>query len=70
LSTDGIDGPNNAAGAIVDGKTVERALRLGLSREDYLAENDSYGFFFKLGDLIVTRLTGTNVNDISVIVIL
>ena len=70
LSTDGVDGPTNAAGAVVDGKTVERALRLGLNPEDYLAENDSHGFFSKSGDLIVTGPTGTNVNDISVIVIL
>jgi len=70
LCTDGVDGPTDAAGAIVDGKTVERAMRLGLNPEEYLAENDSYGFFSKLGDLIVTGPTGTNVNDISVIVIL
>jgi glycerate 2-kinase len=70
LSTDGIDGPTDAAGAIVDGKTVKRAMRLKLNPEDYLAENDSYSFFSKLGDLIVTGSTGTNVNDISVIVIL
>lgn len=70
LSTDGIDGPTDAAGAIVDGKTVERAMRLKLNPEDYLAENDAYSFFSKLGDLIVTGSTGTNVNDISVIVIL
>ena len=69
LSTDGIDG-TDAAGAIVDGKTIERAKLLGLNPEEYLAENNSYGFFSKLGDLIVTGQTGTNVNDISVIVIL
>jgi glycerate-2-kinase len=70
LSTDGVDGPTDAAGAIVDGKTIERAMRLGLNPEEYLADNDSYGFFSKLGDLIVTGQTGTNVNDITVIVIL
>jgi glycerate 2-kinase len=70
LSTDGIDGPTNAAGAIVDGKTVERSMRLGLNLEDCLSENDSHAFFSKLGDLIVTGPTGTNVNDISVLVIL
>jgi glycerate-2-kinase len=70
LSTDGIDGPTDAAGAIVDGKTVERAMRLKLNPEDYLAENDAYSFFSKLGDLIVTGSTGTNVNDISVSIIL
>jgi glycerate 2-kinase len=70
MSTDGIDGPTNAAGAIVDGKTVERSIRLGLNLEDYLSENDSFDFFSKLGDLVVTGPTGTNVNDISVVVIL
>jgi glycerate-2-kinase len=69
LSTDGIDGPTDAAGAIVDGKTVARALEKGLSAEEYLANNDSYHFFERLGDLIFTGLTGTNVNDVSVIVV-
>ena len=70
LSTDGVDGPTDAAGAIVDGKTVERAACLGLDAEKFLAENDSYRFFSKLGDLIVTGPTGTNVNDISLIIVL
>ncbi|HJW66070.1 MAG TPA: glycerate kinase [Candidatus Bathyarchaeia archaeon] len=70
LNTDGVDGPTDAAGAIVDGKTVERAMRLDLNPEEYLARNDSHSFFSKLGDLIVTGPTGTNVNDISLIIIL
>jgi glycerate-2-kinase len=70
LSTDGVDGPTDAAGAVVDGKTLDRAAEMGLTPEKYLAENDSYHFFSKLGDLIFTGPTGTNVNDISVIVIL
>jgi glycerate-2-kinase len=70
LSTDGVDGPTDAAGAVVDGKTLDRAAEMGLTTEKYLAENDSYHFFSKLGDLIFTGPTGTNVNDISVIVIL
>jgi glycerate 2-kinase len=70
VSTDGVDGPTDAAGAIVDGKTVERAKRLGLDPEEFLAENDSYTFFSKLGDLVFTGPTGTNVNDISLIIIL
>jgi hydroxypyruvate reductase len=65
-----VDGPTDAAGAIVDGKTLARAARLGLNPEEYLAENDSYHFFSELGDLIFTGPTGTNVNDISVIIIL
>jgi glycerate-2-kinase len=70
LSTDGVDGPTDAAGAIVDGKTLGRAEEAGLDAEAFLAENDSYNFFLKLGDLIFTGPTGTNVNDISITIIL
>jgi glycerate-2-kinase len=70
LSTDGIDGPTDAAGAIADGKTLARAIQMGLTSEKFLAENDSYHFFSKLSDLIFTGPTGTNVNDISVIIVL
>lgn len=70
LSTDGVDGPTNAAGAIVDGKTISRAAEMSLNPEEFLAENDSYSFFSKLDDLIFTGPTGTNVNDISIIVVL
>jgi glycerate 2-kinase len=70
LSTDGVDGPTDAAGAIVDGYTLKRAMSVKLDPEKFLAENDSHNFFSQLGDLIVTGATGTNVNDISVIVVL
>lgn len=70
LTTDGVDGPTDAAGAIVDGKTLVKAREMGLAPEKFLAENDSYHFFSKLGDLIMTGPTGTNVNDISLIVVL
>jgi glycerate-2-kinase len=70
LSTDGIDGPTDAAGAVVDGKTLNRALKSKMAPEKFLANNDSYHFFSKLNDLIFTGPTGTNVNDISVIVVL
>jgi len=70
LSTDGVDGPTDAAGAIADGKTIARAEALDLSAEEFLAENNSYNFFSKLGDLIFTGPTGTNVNDVSVIIVL
>jgi glycerate 2-kinase len=69
LNTDGVDGPTDAAGAIADGKTLTRAVEIGLNPEKSLAENDSYNFFSKLGDLIFTGPTGTNVNDISAIVV-
>jgi hydroxypyruvate reductase len=65
-----VDGPTDAAGAIADGATLKRAAQLGLDTEKFLAENDSYHFFAKLGDLIITGATGTNVNDITVIVVL
>jgi len=70
LSTDGIDGPTDAAGAIVDGKTLVRAADAGIVAEHFLADNDSYHFLQKLDDLIFTGQTGTNVNDVSVIVVL
>ena len=69
LSTDGVDGPTDAAGAIVDGKTMLRAHKLGLNPQSFLRENNSYSFFSKLGDLIFTGPTGTNVCDVSVIIV-
>ncbi len=68
ISTDGIDGPTNAAGALADGKTIHQAQKLGLDAARFLLDNDSYTFFSKLGDLIVTGPTGTNVNDVSIVV--
>jgi glycerate 2-kinase len=68
LSTDGIEGPTEVAGALADGKTITRAQKQRLNAKNFLAKNDSYNFFSKLNDLIFTGLTGTNVNDISVIV--
>jgi glycerate-2-kinase len=70
MGTDGIDGPTDAAGAIADGKSYERAEKMGLSIEEYLKENNSYEFFRKLNDLIFTGPTGTNVSDIRVMVAL
>jgi glycerate 2-kinase len=69
LATDGTDGPTDAAGAIVDGETIARARALGLSAADYLARNDSYAFFDRLGDLIRTGPTNTNVNDLTFILV-
>lgn len=64
LATDGIDGNSPAAGAIVDGNTVQMALRRGLDPMRYLEDNNSYSFFSELGQSIVVGPTGTNVNDI------
>jgi hydroxypyruvate reductase len=64
IGTDGNDGPTDAAGAFVSGSTIARAARAGLNPATFLAENDSYSFFDRLGDLIRTGPTNTNVNDI------
>lgn len=67
--TDGIDGPTDAAGAICDGNSRLIAREKGVSARDHLAANDSYSFFEKIGDLIKTGSTGTNVMDIGIILI-
>jgi len=64
VSTDGTDGPTDAAGAIADGTTVERAKKAGMEVKSYLENNDSYSLFKKLNDLIITGPTNTNVNDL------
>jgi hydroxypyruvate reductase len=66
--TDGIDGPTDAAGALVDSTTFTRAIALGLDPEAYLNDNNAYAFFDPLGDLIRTGPTGTNVGDLQVII--
>ena len=64
--TDGTDGPTDAAGAIADGGTVQRATR---NAAESLEANDSYTFFEELGDLIITGSTGTNVMDLHVVLL-
>ncbi|MEM2645586.1 MAG: MOFRL family protein, partial [Desulfurococcaceae archaeon] len=66
VATDGIDGVSPVAGALVDGKTVEKALTMGLNPINYLENNDSYTFFYRLGQVIVTGYTETNVNDLFI----
>lgn len=68
--TDGIDGSEDNAGALVMDDTLDRAARLGIDPAAYLANNDAYGFFEKLGDLVVTGPTRTNVNDFRAILII
>jgi len=68
IGTDGIDGVTDAAGAIIDGFTLQRSKQLNLNLKKILQENDSYNFFKGLNDLIFTGFTGTNVNDIVIIV--
>jgi hydroxypyruvate reductase len=67
--SDGIDGTEDAAGAIFSPSTLPRARALGLDPAAYLAAHDSYSFFAKLGDLVITGPTLTNVNDIRAILI-
>lgn len=65
LATDGEDGPTDAAGAVATGESAGRAERLGLDAAGYLSGNNAYHFFLKLGDLIRTGPSGTNVNDLA-----
>ena len=67
--TDGIDGSEDNAGALVMPDTLARASAKGLDAKAFLANNDAYGFFSALGDLIVTGPTRTNVNDFRAILI-
>jgi glycerate 2-kinase len=67
--TDGTDGPTDAAGAIVDGMTVQKARRIGLDAMQFLQDNDSYHFFQPLGDLLATGPTLTNVMDLHLLLV-
>ena len=67
--TDGTDGPTDAAGAIADGNTVARARQKGMDARDFLQRNDSYSFFQKLDDLLITGPTRTNVMDIYMLMV-
>jgi glycerate 2-kinase len=67
--TDGIDGSEDNAGALVTADTLARAKARGLDAEKYLANNDAYGFFAGIDDLVVTGPTRTNVNDFRAILI-
>jgi len=68
LGTDGIDGNSPAAGATIDGHSMGHAIQLGLLPRRFLARNDSYTFFRRLGDSIITGPTGTNVGDIYLLI--
>jgi hydroxypyruvate reductase len=70
VGTDGIDGPTDAAGAIVDPTTFERAAAAGCAApQTYLTNNNTYEFFNSIGDLIRTGPTSTNVGDLQVILV-
>ncbi|MCX5907266.1 MAG: glycerate kinase [Deltaproteobacteria bacterium] len=67
--TDGTDGPTDAAGALVDGQTIKRALQMGLNPWVTLEDNNSYPFFARLNDLLMTGPTGTNVMDLRIMLV-
>ena len=67
--TDGIDGPTPAAGAYCNGNTITEVEKIGVNGEDKLLDNDSYTFFHEAGNLKITGPSGTNVNDIGIILI-
>jgi hydroxypyruvate reductase len=69
IGTDGIDGPTDAAGGLVDGTTVARARALGVDLEASLADNDAYHALGRLDDLIRTGPSDTNVGDLQIVVI-
>lgn len=67
--TDGTDGPTDAAGAIADHTTLNRAKAMGLDPKVCLENNDSYTFFKHLGDLLITGPTHTNVMDVRILLV-
>ncbi len=69
LATDGVDGPTDSAGALVDGATLHRVDAEKLSVDKALGENDAYPLLKRLGNLLVTGPTGTNVNDLALILV-
>jgi len=69
VGTDGIDGPTDAAGALADSTTRERARSRDLIPHRFLADNNAYMFFDALGDLVRTGPTGTNVGDLQVFLV-
>jgi len=68
LGTDGIDGSSPAAGAVADGETLARAQAQGLDPADYFRRSDSYTFFQKLDDAILTGPTGNNLRDLRILI--
>ena len=67
--TDGEDGPTDAAGAFFDADILERTRQLGLDPADYLRRSDAYSFFERVGGLLKTGPTHTNVCDVRVVVV-
>ncbi|MBF0267857.1 MAG: glycerate kinase [Alphaproteobacteria bacterium] len=70
IDTDGIDGSQDNAGAKIGPETLQKARARGLDASRHLADNDSYGFFAGLGDLIEIGPTRTNLNDLRLVLVL
>ncbi len=70
IGSDGTDGPTDAAGGYCDGETATKLASCGYSIHDILKNNDSYNALDRIGGLIKTGATGTNVNDVAVILII
>jgi hydroxypyruvate reductase len=68
--TDGIDGMEENAGALVTPDTLSRAQAQGMKAAQFLDRNDAYGFFQALDDLVISGPTHTNVNDFRALLIL
>lgn len=69
IGTDGRDGPTDAAGAISNSETALLARKQNLEPEKYLADNDSYSFFKKMNDLVITGPTGNNLMDLQIVLV-
>lgn len=69
LGSDGTDGPTDAAGGLVDGGTLDRLTAAGLTVHDVLRRNDAYHALEAVGSLLRTGPTGTNVNDVAVVLL-
>jgi hydroxypyruvate reductase len=67
--TDGTDGPTDASGAVADHTTIQRAKSMGMDPKAHLNNNDAYPFFQKLGDLLITGPTQTNVMDVRILLV-
>jgi glycerate-2-kinase len=70
IGTDGTDGPTDAAGAVIDGSTLARAQRLSVDLKDALKRHNTYPALKRLNQLIMTGPTGTNVNDLYLLLVL
>ena len=66
---DGIEGNSSAMGALIDSTSLDRIQKTDLSLNAFLENNDSYSLFEQLGDTLITGQTGTNVNDMTLILI-